>query len=379
MTTRGPHQGTLFHGGLVFLADFFDWIPQEAIEAYIFRFDVQYALNLEPGAAVSTWTLERYQKLFRDDDRAPASSTTSPPDSSRCSLATSPDSGSTRPTSSATGPASAAPSSWPWRSSGSSPSSSGTSPTPTPPARGPPPTRRAESGAALPTPRTPTPAPAPPAGRRGPPPIIDRFADHADLANRPTYKALITIFGQQCELSGDTVVVKAKTGGDCVQNPSDLDATYDAHKGPGYQVQIAETCGGERGPADHRRAAANRLRVRRPCGHAHARPTGGRRTPPRRTPGRHALHRRRERRGRRGAGRGPDRSGPGPRAGVATGPYGRRLRLGRADRHDRRLPRRPPTDIVFAQRGDVNDACRDAGVGMRWVPVPEAVSDQRNT
>jgi hypothetical protein len=39
--------------------------------------------------------------------------------------------------------------------------------------------------------------------------------------------------------------VKAKTGGDCVQNPSDLTATYDAHKGQGYQVQIAETCSPE--------------------------------------------------------------------------------------------------------------------------------------
>ncbi len=53
---------------------------------------------------------------------------------------------------------------------------------------------------------------------------------------------MITIFGQQCELSGDQVVVKAKTDGDCVQNPSDPDATSDAPKGPGYQVQIAETC-----------------------------------------------------------------------------------------------------------------------------------------
>ncbi len=39
--------------GLVFFADFFDWTPQEAIEASIFRSDVQYALNLEPGATVS--------------------------------------------------------------------------------------------------------------------------------------------------------------------------------------------------------------------------------------------------------------------------------------------------------------------------------------
>src|SRR5882757_6295190 len=56
--------------GLVFLADFFDWNAQEASEAYIFRSDVQYALNLEPGAEVSARTVERYQKLFRDDDLA---------------------------------------------------------------------------------------------------------------------------------------------------------------------------------------------------------------------------------------------------------------------------------------------------------------------
>ena len=55
---------------LVFLADFFDWTAQEAVEAYIFRSDVQYALNLEPGASVCTRTIERYQKLFRDNDLA---------------------------------------------------------------------------------------------------------------------------------------------------------------------------------------------------------------------------------------------------------------------------------------------------------------------
>ena len=33
--------------------------------------------------------------------------------------------------------------------------------------------------------------------------------------------------------------------GDCMQNPSDLDATYNAHKGQGYQTQLAETCSPE--------------------------------------------------------------------------------------------------------------------------------------
>src|SRR5277367_2007480 len=56
--------------GLIFLADFFDWTAQGATEAYIFRSDVQYALNLEPGVEVSSRTVERYQKLFREDELA---------------------------------------------------------------------------------------------------------------------------------------------------------------------------------------------------------------------------------------------------------------------------------------------------------------------
>ncbi len=47
--------------GLVFLTDFFGWTAQEAAEAYIFHTDIQYALNLEPGVAVSTRTVERSQ------------------------------------------------------------------------------------------------------------------------------------------------------------------------------------------------------------------------------------------------------------------------------------------------------------------------------
>ena len=75
--------------------------------------------------------------------------------------------------------------------------------------------------------------------------VIERFANCADMTGRSTYKALVTIFSQQCEVSAGKVVVKAKTGGYCMQNPSDPTATYDAHKGQGYQVQIAETCSPE--------------------------------------------------------------------------------------------------------------------------------------
>lgn len=72
--------------------------------------------------------------------------------------------------------------------------------------------------------------------------LIDRFADHAGLRARPSYQALVTVFTQQCEIVEDRVQVRTKTGGACVQNPSDLDATYDGKKGQGYQAQFSETC-----------------------------------------------------------------------------------------------------------------------------------------
>ena len=72
--------------------------------------------------------------------------------------------------------------------------------------------------------------------------LVERFANDPALAKRTSYQSLVTIFHQQCVVETGKVVVRAKTGGNCVQNPSDPDATYDGHKGPGYQVQIAETC-----------------------------------------------------------------------------------------------------------------------------------------
>ena len=138
--------------------------------------------------------------------------------------------------------------------------------------------------------------------------IIQQFADHPQHQSRRSYLALLTIFQQQCELVDQKVVVKAdveaeespappaanaeavvesesaarvesepaanvesepaasvepggtplatpacesvekqvvlktKTGGNVMQNPSDPGATYSGHKGPGYQVQLSETC-----------------------------------------------------------------------------------------------------------------------------------------
>jgi hypothetical protein len=229
---------------LVFLADFFDWTAQDAAEAYIFRTDVQYALNLEPGAAVSARTVERYQKLFREDDLAARIFEEVTDrlvreldlDVSRQRL----DSthvfshmacfGRTKLMAVAI-------------------------------KRFLTQLQRHDSDAYATLPEDVRRRYAPAQARLFADAkdaeararcrqqaaedlhfLITRFATRADLTNRSTYKALITIFDQQCESSGETVVVKTRTGGDCVQNPSDLDATYDGHKGPGYQVQLAETC-----------------------------------------------------------------------------------------------------------------------------------------
>ncbi len=72
--------------------------------------------------------------------------------------------------------------------------------------------------------------------------LIQRFADIDEYSRKDTYKALERIFYEQCTVHEDKVCVKDKTGGNVMQNPSDPGATYDGHKGPGYQAQIAETC-----------------------------------------------------------------------------------------------------------------------------------------
>ncbi len=75
--------------------------------------------------------------------------------------------------------------------------------------------------------------------------LIQRFADNLEHSNRDTYQALERIFYEQCEVHEENVCIKKKTGGKVMQNPSDPDASYDGHKGPGYQAQIAETCNPE--------------------------------------------------------------------------------------------------------------------------------------
>jgi len=72
--------------------------------------------------------------------------------------------------------------------------------------------------------------------------LIERFADDASMHGRQTYKDLLRVFGEQCEVVESRVEVRAHPGNEVMQNPSDPDATRDGHKGPGYQAQITETC-----------------------------------------------------------------------------------------------------------------------------------------
>lgn len=72
--------------------------------------------------------------------------------------------------------------------------------------------------------------------------LIRRFTDSGEHCGRTTYKSMERIFYEQCDVHEENVCVKNKTGGDVMQNPSDAGATYDGHKGSGYQVQLSETC-----------------------------------------------------------------------------------------------------------------------------------------
>ena len=57
--------------GLLLIKEFMDWTKDEALDAYSFRMDLHYALNLEPVTHdLSMRTLERYIDLFEKDELA---------------------------------------------------------------------------------------------------------------------------------------------------------------------------------------------------------------------------------------------------------------------------------------------------------------------
>jgi hypothetical protein len=230
--------------GLVFLADFHGWTAQQAAEAYMFHTDVQFALNLEPGAEVSSRTVERYQRLFRADDlavltfrrvtealveRLEQDVSVQRLDSTHV-FSHMASFGRTRLMAVAIkrflvqvkrhGPDAyaALPEALRLRYEVAQAKLFGDATDAEARQRS-----RQQAAADLLW-------------------VIEHFADQPAMTSRQSYKALQAIFSQQCEVVGGKVTLRAKPGGNCMQNPSDPEATYDGHKGPGYQVQIAETC-----------------------------------------------------------------------------------------------------------------------------------------
>jgi len=75
--------------------------------------------------------------------------------------------------------------------------------------------------------------------------LIKRFAADEKHNTRSTYTLLVRVFNEQCEVIEDAIAIRPHPGGDVIQNTSDPDATRDGKKGPGYQVQLVETCDDE--------------------------------------------------------------------------------------------------------------------------------------
>ena len=77
--------------------------------------------------------------------------------------------------------------------------------------------------------------------------LIARFGENEKMNGRPSFLALTRVFSEHCEVTVTEMAVVLPKASDengqsarVMQNPSDLDAGYDGHKGPGYQVQISQ-------------------------------------------------------------------------------------------------------------------------------------------
>lgn len=78
--------------------------------------------------------------------------------------------------------------------------------------------------------------------------LVERFAQDPRVTSMYSYQTLMRVLDEQCtirEEEGVAPEIQVKPSreipSDSLQNPSDPDATYDGHKGQGYQVQVMET------------------------------------------------------------------------------------------------------------------------------------------
>ena len=79
--------------------------------------------------------------------------------------------------------------------------------------------------------------------------LIERFKDHGQITAMSSYQLMVRLLKEQChvEQDGQTQVQRVsikpnkEVPSDSLQNPSDPDASYDGHKGQGFQMQVSET------------------------------------------------------------------------------------------------------------------------------------------
>lgn len=77
--------------------------------------------------------------------------------------------------------------------------------------------------------------------------LVEGFLARDEVECLKSFRLLQRVLSEQCKVKGEgedrKVEVKPakEIASDSLQNPSDPDATYDGHKGQGYQVQIMET------------------------------------------------------------------------------------------------------------------------------------------
>lgn len=108
--------------------------------------------------------------------------------------------------------------------------------------------------------------------------LVERFRGREKVGAMSSYQMMARVLKEQClveEAAGpDVSRVKIKPNKDIkassLQNPSDPDAGYDAHKGKGYQVQLAETYSTTKDPDGNRPLALITYAAAEPAHHSDA-------------------------------------------------------------------------------------------------------------
>ena len=70
--------------------------------------------------------------------------------------------------------------------------------------------------------------------------FVERFKGNTGVTSMSSYTLLVRLLQEQCVVDG-SVKPNKDVPSDSLQNPSDPDASYDGHKGKGYQTQVMET------------------------------------------------------------------------------------------------------------------------------------------